>query len=71
MRKVLGSAVLLLALTLSAHAGEIPTPPAPTPPQQIVAEETTADGEIPNPRPEEETVTQTVLAFLESVLALF
>lgn len=70
MRKALGSAVLLLAVTLSAHAGEIPTPPAPTPPPQVVADEA-ADGEIPNPRPDGETATQTVLAFLESVLALF
>jgi hypothetical protein len=70
MRKALGGAVLLLALTVSAYAGEIPNP-APTPPQQIVAEETTADGEIPNPRPEEEASTAAVLTFLESVLALF
>ncbi len=70
MRKALGGAVLLLALTLSARAGEIPNP-APPPTQSTIAEGPTADGEIPNPRAGEETLLQAVLALLESVRAIF
>jgi len=68
MRKAISSAVLLLALTLSARAGEIPTPASPTPPSTV---STQAAGEIPNPQPTEESAAQVVLRLLESVLALF
>ncbi len=37
MRKTLGVATLLLALCCPALAGEIPTPPAPTPQSSTVA----------------------------------
>jgi hypothetical protein len=52
MRKTLGVAALMLALCCPAFAGEIPNPPAPTPPPAIAVQELTDDatlnGEMPN-----------------------
>jgi hypothetical protein len=63
MRKTIGAAVLLLALTLSARAGEIPTPAGPEESGPTSAQ--SADGEIPY------GLTETVSSVLESLLALF
>ena len=55
MRKILGVAVLMLALCCPALAGEMPTPPAPAPPPQGSTVESpttggvTLNGEIPTP----------------------
>jgi hypothetical protein len=69
MRKALRASVLLLALTGSVYAGEIPTPPAPQPPNTVTGQ--TTDGEMQTPREaESELVTETLRALLESLLAL-
>ena len=68
MRKTLGVAALMLALCCPALAGEIPNPPAPTPPPANVMQEPTnagqepTGGEMPNDAPD--AVTQTVLDLL-------
>jgi len=63
MRKSLRASVLVLALALSAQAGEIPCPPV-APPPSAVAEQPT-DGII------ECQLTEMAISLLGSVLALF
>lgn len=70
MRKILGICLLVLLLTSSAAAGEMPNlSPAPPPPQPISAPQEPANatqeptgGEMPNDAPE--SLTQTVLDLL-------
>jgi hypothetical protein len=70
MRKTLGISLLVLLLTGSAVAGEMPNlSPAPPPPQtnavQEPTDDTTTDGEIQNDAPD--SLTQTVLDLLASL----
>ncbi|MDQ3805691.1 MAG: hypothetical protein M3416_17915 [Acidobacteriota bacterium] len=70
MRKTLSAAVLVLALCAPALAGDIPNPSAPQPPpRSMTAEGLAADGEMPNGAAD--SLTETVLAVIKSVLALF
>lgn len=63
MRKTLGVSLLVLLLTGSAVAGEIPNgSPVPPPSQTTNAEQDPAGGEIPNGATA--TLTQTVLDLL-------
>jgi hypothetical protein len=64
MRKTLGVAVLMLAFSSPAFAGEMPTPPAPQTPQTTTQELTTTDEDTRAA----DTLTQIVLALLTSVL---
>jgi hypothetical protein len=69
MRKTLGVAALMLAFCCPTLAGEIPNPPAPTPPQSASAiqEPTggeTLNGEMSTPPGVLESLTQTVLELL-------
>lgn len=73
MRKTLLACAMALALSVSAYAGEMQFPyaptPTPTPPEMSLAqEELPALSEIP--AGEAESLTETVLSVLESVLAL-
>jgi hypothetical protein len=79
MRKTLGVSLLVLLLTGTTGAGVIPNMP-PTPPPSsaqtsaaqeptATAQETTTDGEMPNPAPD--TLTQTVLDLLAVLPSLF
>jgi hypothetical protein len=72
MGKAVRASVLVLVLACSAQAGWIQNgvtdPPPPPPPQTLVAQEPPADNETPNDGPE--SLTETVLSVLESVLAL-
>jgi len=69
MSKAIRASVLVLLLTSSAQAGWMgndvkqPTPPSTT------QEEQTAAGVMPNGEPD--SLTETVLTVIESVLALF
>ena len=68
MRKTLGVAALMLALCCSALAGEMPTPPAPTPPQSASATQeprdaATLNGEVETPGVSG-SLTQTALDLL-------
>jgi hypothetical protein len=72
MRKTLGVAVLMLASCCPALAGEIPNPPAPTPPTQQASavQEPTLNGEMHTPVLSE-SLTQIaleLLAVLPSIL---
>jgi hypothetical protein len=67
MSKALRASVLLLLLTSSAQAGWMGNDVKQPPPTSAVQEATT-DGLIPNEEPE--SLTETVLAMLESVLSL-
>jgi hypothetical protein len=64
MLKTLGIAAFILALCCPAHAGEIPTPPAPQPQNMTVQEQITTDEAIGAA----DTLTQTVLTLLVSIL---
>lgn len=69
MRKTLGVAVLVLAFCCPALAGEIPNPPAPTPPRPASAiqeptNEPTLDGEMLTPPGVSESLTQITLELL-------
>jgi hypothetical protein len=71
MRKTLTTAALLLALSCPTLAGEIHTPPAPTPPQPATATQEPTDGEMLTPPGVSETLTQItleLLAVLPSIL---
>ena len=78
MRKTLGVSLLVLLLTGSAAAGEMPNP-APAPPASqsasVTQEPTNAaqdpatGGEMPNPAPD--ALTQTVLDLLAALPSLF
>jgi len=71
MSKAIRASVLMLLLTSSARAGWMgndakqPEPPPPS----VIQEEQTADGIMPNGEPN--SLTETVLTVIESVLALF
>lgn len=75
MRKTLTTALLLLAFSCLAFAGEMHTPPAPTPPQTASAiqeptGEPTPNGEMSRPEVSESLtqITLELLAFLPSLL---
>lgn len=71
MCKAIRASVLVLLLAGSAQAGWIQNEAAPTPPPPpptITQEEPTAEGVMPNGGPE--SLTETVLSLLGSVLAL-
>jgi len=81
MRKIIRTSLLILVLSCSAYAGDIPNnvtgntpPPPPTsqtePPASTTTQET-ADGDIPNNQPTESTATEVMLSLLQSVLSLF
>jgi hypothetical protein len=69
MRKTISVAALLLALTCTAYAGDIPNvtpaPPQPTNASQV----TTTDGEIPNVTPNR--LTEIALELLAALSPLF
>ncbi len=70
MRKTLRAFVLVLALCAPAFAGDIPMPPAPQPPPSSTTGEGQATGsQALNGEPE--SLTETVLSVLESLLSLF
>jgi hypothetical protein len=70
MRKTLRAAALVMVLCGSAFAGDIPNPSAPQPPTGIMsAEETTADGELPD-NGTADGFTETLLTLIKSVFAL-
>lgn len=69
MRKILGICALVLLLTSSAVAGEIPNDkPAPPPPTSTV-QETPTEGEIPND--EADSLTQIALDLLAALPSFF
>jgi hypothetical protein len=71
MGKVIRASLLVLCLACSAQAGWIQndvTGNPPSPPPNAVTEEQTVDGWIQNGEPE--SLTDTVLSVIESVLAL-
>jgi hypothetical protein len=70
MRKTLGVCLLVLLLTGSAVAGEMPNlSPAPPPPQQTSAvQDTTLDGIMPNGS--EDGLTQIALDLLAALSSL-
>lgn len=72
MRKTLMAAALVLALCCSAYAGDISNPSVtqPSPPPGMTTEESAqTDGDIENGAVE--SLTDAVLAVLESVLSIF
>lgn len=69
MRKTINVLALLLVLTSSTYGGDMPNgSPAPAPPPDGSQEETMSDSMMPEGGPE--SLTETVLNLLESVLAL-
>lgn len=67
MRKLIGTSLLVLALSLTVRAGEIPFPvdPQPTPTSS------TTPGEIPFPGgAEQSATTEAVISLLGSLLSL-
>jgi hypothetical protein len=69
MRKTISVAALLLALTCTAYAGEIPNFP-PAPPQPTNASQVpTVDGDMPNDTAD--ILTQTALDVLAVLPSLF
>lgn len=71
MRKTLTTAALLLALSCPAFAGEIHTPPAPSPPQPASApQEPTLNGEMLTPPGLSESLTQITLELLAVLPAI-
>lgn len=70
MRKMLCAVVLALALYSPAFAGDIPMPPVTQPPPGMKAEEPVESGDISTPLVSEESLTQSVMSMLESLLAL-
>lgn len=70
MRKVIRTSVLVLALTVSASAGEIqnPAPPPSSTTQSQIADRTGTDGYMQTGL--SETVAQITLNVLQSVLTL-
>lgn len=74
MRKTLGVATLMLAFCCPALAGEMPTPPAPTPPSASAIQEptdgATLNGDMHFPRATESLtqITLELLAVLPSIL---
>jgi hypothetical protein len=75
MRKTLGVAALMLAFCCPTLAGEMPTPPAPTPPQpanaiQEPTDGVTLNGVMSTPGPSESLtqITLELLAVLPSLL---
>lgn len=71
MRKFIGTSLLVLALSLSAHAGEMPfgvTNPPPPPQTTASAQELPDDGETPF---DQQATAEAVLSLLGGVLALF
>jgi hypothetical protein len=72
MLKVLRVSLLMLALTCSVSAGEIPNNVTGTPPPPAsTVQEPTTGGEIQTTSVVEETATQIVLNLLGSVLSVF
>ena len=71
MSKAIRASVLVLLLTSSAQAGWMgnDVKQSEPPPPSVTQEEPTADGIMPNGEPD--SLTETVLAVIESVLALF
>jgi hypothetical protein len=70
MRKILRTSVLVLTLCAPAFAGDIPMPPLPEPPPtHTVTEEPEAGGDVLNAQAD--SLTETVLGVIESVIALF
>jgi hypothetical protein len=70
MRKTLRASVLVLALCAPAFAGDIPMPPIPQPPLSNMPVETQEAGDdIITAK--ENSLTETVLSVIESVVALF
>ncbi len=70
MRKTLSASILLLALSGSAYAGNIPTD-SPTPPQTATAAPTTETGSDPlNAQPSEPTTTEVAVNLLQTVLTI-
>jgi len=70
MSRAMRASVLVLLLVSSAHAGWMgngATQPPPPPPSDT-QEEQAADGIMPNGEPD--TITETVLSVIESLLAL-
>ena len=70
MRRTLSAPILVLVLCAPVFAGDIPMVPAPQPPPAMKVEEPATNGDIPTPSLTEESVTQSVVSWLESVLAL-
>lgn len=70
MRKTLGVAALTLAFCCPALAGEIPNPPAPTPPpSESATQEPTANGIMGNDAPDSLTqIALDLFALLPSLL---
>jgi len=68
MRKALRVSVLILALTGSVYAGDIPNGVASPPPPEVISSTEVKDGDMPFGRPE--AITGAVLNLLQSVLAL-
>lgn len=64
MRKTLSTFMLILTLSCSVYAGEIPTPPAV--PQSACAAPETTEGEIPTPL----TAVQVTIGVVLNVLTL-
>jgi hypothetical protein len=72
MRKILGASVLMLALCGPAFGGIILCPPAPAPPPpSAMQEEQTVKGEVQNDANDAaDSLGETVLNLIGSVLAL-
>jgi hypothetical protein len=69
MRKTLSTSILLLALSGSAYAGNIPTD-SPTPPQTATATTTETGSDPLNAQPSEPTTTDVAVNLLQTVLAI-
>lgn len=71
MRKIIQSSALALIITCSAFAGEIHNPyTPPDPPSTGNSVQEPVGGEIPNPQPTENIVTEITLNLLTSVISL-
>jgi hypothetical protein len=69
MRKTLCAAAFVLVLCGSALAGDIPMPLPPQPPPGMTVEEQVTDVGMQNDEPD--SLTETVLSALESLLSIF
>jgi hypothetical protein len=74
MRKIIGSSLLVLALSCAAYAGHIPNDnPIPTPPQPSPASvsQEPSGNNVQDQQTTESTVIEVALSLLNSVLSLF